>query len=476
MTTELLMDLEVWAEQRPLRALLLRAATAAGIRVTDGPSGALCVAVLANPALGAAASSPGLDRGAIGRRLDTMADRRTGRIVLVTDIGPGARQSDAITPRSAEDLLWWKGFTIRAARRGIQCNTIRIGFSPEAGHELSPLSVNHLLRYQPLRREVVASDVAGPLRFLLSAGSAYLVGEVLEVDGGAHLGYFPALHGDGRPKPARASTSPGGVPGRIDGMTALVTGASSGIGRACALDLARRGAGVVLTARRLTQLDDVAHEIEHLGQRAWTLRCDLSDPDAACDLPERAWKATGAPIERLLGAAGQLGLASPDGEDVRLSTLQVNFLSAATVTERMTTRWVTQGIAGAALSVSSVSSTLAPVALLENYGPSKAALTQHLRALAVSVGKYGIRTNSIRPGIIDTDMGGTAEDPHRRGWLSRIPLGRIGRPDEVAAVASYLLARGSEMSTGSAPRVDGGFGLGWIATAQEVMRNDGMAL
>ncbi|WP_116112264.1 SDR family oxidoreductase [Austwickia chelonae] len=440
----------------------------AGSGDMTGQVDAACLAVAVNAALGAPRSAADIDRSRFEAHAAELVSRGSGRLILVSDIGPGSRRGGGFHAEAAELLGWWEQLVVDAARHGVSACHIQVGYSPEAGHALTGIQAQHVLRYQPLRRGTRAEDLASAFDLLLAPAGGYLVGETLRVDGGAHLGCFPAIRGDGSPGPSRAEVPVTGSPGLLQGQVALVTGASSGIGRAISLELAARGADVVLAARRVDKLDEVAHEIVSGGSQAWTLETDLSDPAAAASLVDRAWAAAGGPVHRLACSAGQLGLAEPGGEGVRRTTMQVNFFSSATVTENMVTRWVDRGLPGSAVAVSSVSSTLAPVALLENYGPSKAALSQHHRALAVSVGRCGIRTNTVCPGIIQTDMGDVAEEMHRRGWLSRIPLGRVGTPAEVAAVVGYLLASGSEMVTGTAPRIDGGFGLGWVAGLQDV--------
>ncbi|WP_143667319.1 SDR family NAD(P)-dependent oxidoreductase, partial [Streptomyces sp. ms184] len=227
--------------------------------------------------------------------------------------------------------------------------------------------------------------------------------------------------------------------------------------------LAGRGADVVLAARRTGALEEVAAEIEAAGRRAWTLRCDLSDPEDAASLGERAWK-TADGVTSLLYAAGHLGFSAVGGDPASAArTFTVNLHSFVAVTEYLAARWRDEKVPGAVVGVSSVSSTLSPVAGLEYYGASKAAMAQYIRCLAVSVARHGIRANCVAPGIIETPMGDAAGPEHRRGWISRIPAGRVGEPREVAAVLGHLLSGAAARVTGAVLRADGGFGLGDVA-------------
>lgn len=447
---------------------------------SPGPAPALaCVTLVGNPALGAVPPPTGLDRETIRTLAGRMTETGGGRMVLVTDVGGGAPTSldPGTAARLAADRAWWQATAVRLAADGVVLNTVVVGYAPVLGHRLPDAQVRHRMRYQPLRRPVGVGDLAHALRLLCSQGCGYVVGETLHVDAGASLGLVPALHGrdpEAATRPADPAPGDTSAAGQVDlgdctplpledlaGRTVLVTGASSGIGRAAALHLAARGADLVVAARRVEALDEVAHSVTAMGRQAWTVPIDLADPEAARDLTDRAWAVAGG-LDNLLYAAGHLGLAAPDDEPNRRLTFDVNFFSYARLTEALTTRWVDASVTGSVATVASVSNAMVPVPLLENYGPSKAAMTQHARTLAVSVGRHGLRYNVAAPGIIETEMGNTAGPAYRNGWLSRIPLGRVGQPHEVASVLGYLLAPGASAVTGTRPRVDGGFGLGWL--------------
>lgn len=433
---------------------------------------AYCALLLGEEAYGAGRSA-GLDRPRVRAAALAMAAAGRGRLVLVTDAtgGTHAGTDPDRYARLAADRAWWQHLVTEVAGRGVTGNTLVTGYSPDLGHRLSPAAEAGLLRYLVQRRPTTAADVAATVAFLVSEGCSYLVGETIPVDGGAGLGQIPSLPAGtpaAAPAPRRSAPQeqppPEPVTGQdLLGQKVLVAGASSGIGRAAALHLAGRGADVVLAARRTQALEEVAAEIGALGRQAWTLRCDLSDPEDAATLGERAWKAADG-VTTLLYAAGHLGFSAVGGDPASAArTFAVNLHSFVAVTEYLTARWRDEKVPGAVVGVSSVSSTLSPVAGLEYYGASKAAMAQYIRCLAVSVARYGIRANCVAPGIIETPMGDAAGPDHRRGWISRIPAGRVGDPREVAAVLGYLLSGSASRVTGAVLRADGGFGLGDVA-------------
>ncbi|MEI7030367.1 SDR family oxidoreductase [Streptomyces pratensis] len=438
---------------------------------TDAAPAAYCALLLGEEAYGAGRSA-GLDRGRARAAALAMAEAGRGRLVLVTDAGGGthAGTDPDRYARLAADLAWWQHLVTGVAADGVSGNTVVTGYSPDLGHRLSPTAESGLLRYLVQRRPTTAADVAAAVAFLLSEGCSYLIGETLPVDGGAGLGRIPSLSSGPpaaapapRPTPARAPAPPAAAGQDLLGQRVLVAGASSGIGRAAALHLAGRGADVVLAARRTGALEEVGAEITALGRRAWPLRCDLADAEDAAALGERAWEAAGG-VTALLYAAGHLGFSAVGGDPASAArTFAVNLHSFVAVTEYLTGRWRDEKRPGAVVGVSSVSSTFSPVAGLEYYGASKAAMAQYIRCLAVSVARHGIRANGVTPGIIETPMGDAAGPEHRRGWISRIPAGRVGEPHEVAAVLGYLLSGSAARVTGAVLRADGGFGLGDVA-------------
>ncbi|WP_194905453.1 SDR family NAD(P)-dependent oxidoreductase [Catenulispora rubra] len=428
-----------------------------------------CVALVGNDAYGAAAADPfrQLPRERVLAVARAMARRGRGRMVLVTDSGPQVHTggSPERAAARAADLTWWRHLAATVAADGVAANIAAFGYAPFLGHTLSPGTESELLRHLVIRRCAEPADLTGVLGLLTSPGSSYLVGETIPLDGGMDLDFIPAPR-PGVPSSRQPTTTPPGATQSADGPArrpvTLVVGASSGIGRAGALHVAAQGSDVVLTARRRAELDDVASGITELGRRAWVLPCDAADGDAVAALADQAWQIAGR-VDQLLYAAGHLEFGSAlTGPEAWDRTFAVNFGGYRILSAALVRRWIDTATPGAIAAVASVGSTSVPVAQVEAYGASKAAMVQYSRCLAATTARHGIRVNCVCPGIIETAMGQAAGPDFRDGWLKRIPAGRVGQPAEVAAVLGYLLSPAAAYLTGARLRVDGGYGLGGL--------------
>lgn len=257
-----------------------------------------------------------------------------------------------------------------------------------------------------------------------------------------------AVANDGVPRKVTRSES--GLQIRFDGKRALVTGAGKGIGREIAILLSNCGADVVALSRTKTDLDSLSEETG-----CETLTCDLANAEQAA----RAAEAAGA-IDLLVNNAGisipQAFLeASPEAFD---QTIAVNVRSAFIVSQIVARGMIIRGEGGAIVNLSSQASM---VALKDHasYCASKGALDQLTRVMALELGPYQIRVNSINPTVTMTPMGKMAwSDPAKSGpMLSSIPLGRFARPIDVAYATAFLLSDSSDMISGVMLPVDGGF-------------------
>lgn len=244
----------------------------------------------------------------------------------------------------------------------------------------------------------------------------------------------------------------------LAGKRALVTGASSGIGLACAVALAEHGAEVTLVARRADKLAEIAGQMTDEGWRARVLALDVADVTAT----SAAVEADG-PFDILLNAAG-LALHSRATD-----TTQEDFDKVIGINVRgayFLTQAVARGLLAARRpgSLINISSQMAHVGGQERavYCASKHAVEGFTKAMAIELGPEKIRVNTICPTFILTDLTrGTFGDPDKRAWvLDKIKLGRAGEVEDIMGAVVYLASDASALVTGTSLMVDGGWTAG----------------
>ncbi|UGY94149.1 SDR family oxidoreductase [Streptomyces gobiensis] len=453
----------------------------AGVKIVDDTGAQdtvdpdICCALLTGTAvLGGAAPAPALDRPRIAELAQRMADRGSGRMILVIDGAGGVHTGtpDDEAASRAADLAWWRQLAARVSASGVIANQIRVGVAPFLGHRAGPEQTAAVLHHLPLRRATHPADLAAAVLYLASEDCAYTVGETVPVDGGMGLTLIPPLRTPRKPAVSRApaeqsaGTGPGGAAGLFDltGRHCLVVGASSGIGRETALELARRGADVTVMARRERKLHEVADQITALGRRAHVVQQDVSRLAELEPALERSWQ-TGGRIDAMVYATGLFAVEEPGPDqraELRERSLDINYRGYATLTDALVRRWAADGLGGAVVGVCSVGSEVVPIPHMESYGASKAAMAQYTRCVAATAGRHGIRANCVAPGIVETPMAEWVSEDFRQAWLARIPAGRVGEPQDVAALAAYLVGDSAGYVTGALLHVDGGYALGGL--------------
>ncbi|EYD73809.1 3-oxoacyl-[acyl-carrier-protein] reductase [Limimaricola hongkongensis] len=241
----------------------------------------------------------------------------------------------------------------------------------------------------------------------------------------------------------------------LTGKTALVTGASGGIGGAIATALHGAGATVGLSGTRTAPLEELAAA---LGDRAHVLPCNLSDADAVNALPKQAIEAMGG-LDILVNNAG----ITRDNLFMRMSdedwaqVLDVNLTSTmrlckGVVRPMMKARW------GRIINISSiVGSTGNPGQA--NYAAAKAGMVGLSKSIAYEVASRGITVNCVAPGFIATAMTDKLNDDQKSGILGQIPAGRMGNADEIAAAVLYLASPEAGYVTGATLHVNGGMAM-----------------
>jgi 3-oxoacyl-[acyl-carrier protein] reductase len=243
---------------------------------------------------------------------------------------------------------------------------------------------------------------------------------------------------------------------RLDGKVALVTGASRGIGRAIALRLAAEGAHVLAAARDAARAAEVVAEIAQSGGRGFALALDVADR-ASVEAAFTALLAAHGRLDILVNNAGVtrdnllLRMKAEDWDQV----LATNLTGAFHCTQAALKPMIKQR-GGRIVNITSVVG-LAGNAGQANYAASKAGLIGFTKSVAREVASRNITANAVAPGFIETDMTAAMTDKAREAVVSAIPLGRVGRSEDIAAAVAFLVSDEAAYITGQVLAVDGGF-------------------
>jgi NAD(P)-dependent dehydrogenase (short-subunit alcohol dehydrogenase family) len=241
----------------------------------------------------------------------------------------------------------------------------------------------------------------------------------------------------------------------LEGRTIVITGASSGLGAAVAVAVAEAGADVVLGARRLAMLKTTAAAVEAAGRRALVVATDVAVVEDCQRLVARASEAFGR-VDGLVNNAGVAVAvpASHEAPDEFRAVLDVNLMGAY---------WTAQAAAaamtggGSIVNVSSIIGLTSAELPQAAYATSKAGLLGLTRDLAAQwSGRKSIRVNALAPGFFESEMTDLCRPGYLKSLTERTPLGRIGRPEEIASVIVFLLSDASSFMTGATVVVDGG--------------------
>jgi NAD(P)-dependent dehydrogenase (short-subunit alcohol dehydrogenase family) len=245
----------------------------------------------------------------------------------------------------------------------------------------------------------------------------------------------------------------------LDGQTALVTGASSGLGRHFALTLARHGADVVLAARRVDACRSLAGDIQALGRRARVVALDVTDPASVA-----AAVAEAGTVSILCNNAG-VAVTRPFLEQSEAdwnTVIDTNLTGAARVARAVARGMVERGRGGAIVNIASILAfrTAKQVA---GYAAAKAGLVQLTRVLALELAPHDIRVNALAPGYIETEINRAFfQSEAGRKLIRRIPQKRLGQPNDLDGALLLLAAPAGAYLTGSVITVDGGHSVGGL--------------
>ena len=248
---------------------------------------------------------------------------------------------------------------------------------------------------------------------------------------------------------------------QLTGKTAVVTGASRGIGEAIAKGFARAGADLVLVSRNLSALEEVAKEIEGLGKKAFPIAADIGNPKEIQGIVEKALKVfpridilmNNAGISPVLKKAEEMDLK--EWEEIVRVNLTGTFLCCQAIGKVM----IQQG-GGKIINMISVGAVVAFPRQI-GYCATKGGILQLTRVLAVEWARHNIQVNAIGPAYLETELtkGMRQSKVISQDLLQRTPLGRFGKPEEIVGAALYLASDASSFVTGQTVFVDGG----WLA-------------
>jgi NAD(P)-dependent dehydrogenase (short-subunit alcohol dehydrogenase family) len=254
----------------------------------------------------------------------------------------------------------------------------------------------------------------------------------------------------------------------VGGKTAIVTGASSGLGVTFARALAAGGANVVLTARRVDRLQAVAEQLDPHGSRTLAVGCDVADAEQVEELTDRAWQAFGR-VDVLVNSAETMADVGPVPERLPHAAvervLRVNLLGTWYTARAVGVRMLADGAGGSIINIASVAALGAHPGFPVGYAASKAAVVSLTQNLSVLWADRGVRVNAIAPGWFPSETANPLLAPHALSGheLALQPMGRVGDPDELVGALLFLASEASSYVNGHVLVVDGGVSVSWGA-------------
>lgn len=243
---------------------------------------------------------------------------------------------------------------------------------------------------------------------------------------------------------------------KLAGKVAVVTGASRGIGKSIAIELAKQGADVVVNyAGSVDRANEVVKEIESLGRKAMSIQCDVSDGESVNAMMKEALEAFGS-IDILVNNAGitrdnlLMRMKDSEWDDVINTNLKGVFLCTKAVTRPMMKQRK-----GRIINITSIVGVTGNPGQA-NYVAAKAGVIGFTKTTAKELAQRNITVNAIAPGFITTDMTDKLTDEVKNSMLTQIPLGQFGNPEDIANAVVFLASDESSYITGQTLHIDGG--------------------
>ena len=247
----------------------------------------------------------------------------------------------------------------------------------------------------------------------------------------------------------------------LKGQVAIVTGASRGIGRAIAAELASEGANLVLTARGVEGVEAAAAALaeDHPDGRFLPVGCDVSNWDSVSELIDR----TVEEFEKIDFLVNNAGITR-DNLVMRMKKEEWDDVLAANLTGvfntcRLAARQMLRQRSGRIVNITSVVGLLGNAGQV-NYAASKGGIISLTYSLAREMASRGVLVNAVAPGFIETDMTAAMPEAAREAMAEGIPLARIGKPEEISSLVAFMCGPGASYITGEVIRVDGGLAIG----------------